>query len=273
MKHSLLLAGAAVTLSLAPAVRADHNWNGYHWASTVSPFTLTLINSTTSEWDPFVTQAVADWSLSSRLTLVESEGDTSSKTRRSCKGGSGGMRICNLAYGYNGWLGVAGISVDGYGHITSAYTKLNDSYFSPGYANGYYDTFEWRQSVTCQELGHDLGLDHQDEVFDNLPLFTCMDYQDPPYPYPNAHDYEELDSLYSSPDSYDSYAGGASGGGGDSGGCNAPQGKGCNKAGVEDHPGWGISVSRRGDLEVFLRIDSQGLRHYTFVHWVKEHRH
>jgi hypothetical protein len=123
--------------------------------------------------------------------------------------------------------------------------------------------------VACQELGHNVGLDHQDEDFDNTSLESCMDYQDPPFPSPNPHDFEQLETIYAHLDSYDSYTGG--GDGGDGGTCNAPPGKGCNRADVgQSTPenGWGISLGRRGAREKFIRIDADGTRHITFVRWV-----
>jgi len=260
----------AVTALMAAAVApgaalADHSWGNYHWASTTSPFTLTLINSTTEDWDSYVGQAVTDWNESKKLGFNQVDGDTSSKTRRQCNGGSGTVRICNLAYGQTGWLGIAGISIDTNGHITTGYTKLNDTYF--GWA--YYNTPEWKQSVTCQELGHDIGLGHQDENFDNQSLFSCMDYQAPPFVSPNRHDYDQLESIYAHLDSYNSYAGGSSGGGG--GGCNAPPGKGCNQAGANGDIGWGRSLGRRGQQETFIRIDPDGTTHLTHVTWAIGH--
>ncbi len=123
--------------------------------------------------------------------------------------------------------------------------------------------------MTCQELGHNVGLGHQDEDFNNDPLFSCMDYQNPPYEYPNAHDYDQLSTIYRHTDSYDSYDTGDSGGGG--GVCNAPPGKGCNKSGTVGNNrdiGWGMSLGRRGQLETFIRIDADGTRHITRVTWV-----
>lgn len=272
MKHhrlGLCAVIAAVALATSPNLFATHSWGGYHWARTTTSFDLTVINSTTADWDGYVSQALSDWSQSSVLNMVEDpNGDTSSKARRRCDGGTGTVRICNLAYGNNGWLGIAGISLDSNGHISTGYTKLNDTYFS----SSYYDTFEWRQAVTCQELGHDIGLDHQDENFNNDPLFSCMDYQDPPYPYPNDHDYEELGIIYGHTDSYNSYAGGSSGGGGGgSNGCNAPPGKGCNKSGANGEIGWGLSLGRRGSHETFVRIEPDGTTHFTFVTWAIGH--
>ncbi|HEX9708046.1 MAG TPA: hypothetical protein VGA24_10450 [Steroidobacteraceae bacterium] len=255
------------TAGTASTALADHSWGDYHWARTTSSFNLTVINSTTSDWDAYVTRAVADWSDSTKLDLVEDPGgDTSSQTRRQCRGGNGSLRICNLAYGNNGWLGIAGISIDTNGHITTGYTKLNDTYFS----TSFYNKANWKQSVTCQELGHNLGLDHQDEDFDNQSLFSCMDYQDPPFEYPNDHDYDQLVTIYTHTDSYNSYAG-AGGGGGGGGGCNAPPGKGCNKSGANGDVGWGASLGRRGNAETFIRIDPDGTVHLTHVTWAIGH--
>ena len=266
--------GVAVTVIVATGyggvVSADHSWVNYHWARTTSSFDLVVVNSTTEDWDSFVANAVADWSGSTVLDLVQDlAGSTSMKDRRQCKAPSGMVRICNLTYGYNGWLGIAGISIDTDGHILTGYTKLNDSYFSLDH----YNTPDWKQSVACQELGHNIGLDHQDEVFDNTSLDSCMDYQAVPYAWANAHDFEQLETIYSHPDSYNSYAGGDDDGA--SGGtCNAPPGKGCNKAGVGQgnaDQGWGISLGRRGAEERFLRIDQDGTRHITFVTWAEGH--
>jgi hypothetical protein len=260
----------AVAVTFGAELVADHRWNGYHWARTTPEFTLTVVNSTTGDWDAYVAQATQDWSRSTVLNMHEDlSGSISDRDRRQCRAPDGAVRICNLAYGFTGWLGVAGISLDSNGHIVRGYTKLNDSYFS----TAFYNNYAWKQSVTCQELGHNIGLDHQDEDFDNTPLFTCMDYQDPPYPAPNDHDYDELEAIYEHTDSYNSYAGSGSGGGG-GGTCNAPPGKGYNKADVpQDPPGnaWGLSLGRKGQREKFLRVDPDGTRHITFVLWVAGH--
>jgi hypothetical protein len=267
MKKIVMAGLVAVVLSTASY--ADNSWGTYHWARTSASFDLTVINSTTDDWDAYVGQAVADWSGSSVLNMVEVDGNTSTRTRRRCKPPGGKVRICNLAYGNNGWLGLAGISIDSAGHILSGYTKLNDTYF----AWAFYNYPNWRQSVTCQELGHNIGLGHQDVDFDNASLFSCMDYQDPPYEYPNPHDYAQLEAMYVPVDAYNTYSGPAesdSGGGG--GGCNAPPGKGCNKGETPGHNGeigWGMSLGRRGQSESFMRIDPDGTRHLTYVTWAQ----
>ncbi len=263
MKHTRNIIGALMVVAVfgyTPGATAAHSWADYHWARTTTSFDLTVINSTTSEWSGYVPQSISDWSNSGKLNMIEVSGSTAKRVRRQCKGGSGTVRICNDTYGDTGWLGIAGISLDTNGHITTGYTKMNDTY----YANPFYDNQEWRQSVVCQELGHNIGLGHQDEDFNNQSLFSCMDYQNPPYMYPNTHDYEQLDTIYGHTDSYDSYAGGGGGGGS---ACNSPPGKGCNKAGANGAVGWGISLGRKGNAETFIRIDPDGTRHLVHVTW------
>ena len=259
MKYLILTALSLIFFSVESI--AEHSWGNYHWARTTSSFELIIVNSTTQEWDNYVQQSVADWSVSSTFNMVEDlSGSTNKKVRRRCKGDEGKIRICNFAYGDVGWLGIAGISIDANGHITTGYTKLNDTYF----ADHFYDR-TWMQSVACQELGHNIGLDHQYENFNNTSLYTCMDYQNPPYEYPNNHDYVQLNTIYNHQDSYNSYNSGGDSAGTSS--CNAPPGKDCNKAGANNDVGWGKSVGRRGNAEIFIRIDKDGIRHLTHVTW------
>lgn len=104
--------------------------------------------------------ASADWSKSTVLNTTVVAGSTNPKN---CKGVSGRVEVCNSTYGNNGWLGIASISVTGGTHITQGTVKLNDTYFN----TARYNTPAWRNLVTCQEVGHTFGLDHQDENFDN----------------------------------------------------------------------------------------------------------
>ena len=272
MKKLTIVAVAAALFSTA--LYADNAWGPYQWARTANPFNLVVVNSTTGDWVGHVSTALYDWSGSTVVNMLEENGDTSQKVRRKCKAPSGKIRVCNLAYGQNGWLGLAGISIDADGHIFAGYTKLNDTYFN----SDYYNTWEWKQSVTCQEIGHNAGLDHQDTDFYNTSLFSCMDYKVPPHPYPSTHDFGQLETIYAHLDSFNSFAEPDTGepepvdeGGG---GCNAPPGKGCNKARVgESDPddGWGISLGRGGASERFIRIDPDGTRHITFVTWAERH--
>lgn len=117
----------------------------------------------------------------------------SGKGGKNCRAAAGRAEVCNSKYGRNGWLGIATIWVSGQ-HITQGTVKLNDTYFN----TAVYNTPAWKNLVMCQEVGHIFGLDHQDEIFDNANLGTCMDYTNSPdtNQHPNAHDYDMLATIY-----------------------------------------------------------------------------
>jgi len=173
---------------------ANHSWNGYHWARTANPFTLQTGDNVDAKWDAYLDEAIADWNRSAELTLVKVAGGTRPKN---CRPTAGRIEACNSTYGNTGWLGIAQIWITGGTHITQGITKLNDTYFN----TATYNTPAWRRLVTCQEIAHDFGLDHQDENFNNPNLGSCMDYtSDPDGPpsneHPNSHDYAQISSIY-----------------------------------------------------------------------------
>ncbi|MBI4473001.1 MAG: hypothetical protein HY646_10060 [Acidobacteria bacterium] len=188
--------GVCLVLIMATVAFADHSWGGYHWARTANPFTLKLGDNVSSVWDPRLATTASDWSISTVLDTVVVPGSTNP---RNCRPKTGRVEVCDSKYGYNGWLGVASIWITGGEHIVQGTVKLNDTYFN----NPPYNTIEWRNLVSCQEVGHTLGLAHQDEIFDNPNLGSCMDYTDNPYTnqHPNAHDYEQLMLIYEHLDS------------------------------------------------------------------------
>lgn len=199
---------AAVLIFIAVPAFAEHAWGDYHWARTSNPFTLKVHDNLDPKWEAYLSEADSDWDASSVLDLNVLWDSPLSNPKR-CTSTSGRIEICNSKYGRTGWLGVAGIWASG-SHITKAYTKLNDTYFD----TATYDTPAWRRMVTCQELGHDFGLDHQDETFDNANLGSCMDYTndpdggeggasstDPSNEHPNKHDYDMIETIYAHLDS------------------------------------------------------------------------
>lgn len=198
-KFSLRSAGPAIVTAtvmtlLAGTASADHTWANYHWSRASNPFTLALGDNLSAVWDPYLRTTSSDWSVSNVLDTTIVAGQSS---QRRCQAARGRVEVCNAAYGNNGWLGVASISVSG-SHITSGSVRLNDTYFN----TAQYNTTAWRNLVMCQEVGHIFGLDHQDEDFSNPNLGTCMDYTNSPSSnqHPNAHDYEQLQSIYSHTD-------------------------------------------------------------------------
>lgn len=181
---------------------ANNSWEGYHWARTSNPLTLKLGDNVSSAWDTYLGNASSDWALSSVLDTLVVPGAGARKSK--CPWTNGSVEVCNYTYGSNGWLGVAQIYISG-SHITKGQVKLNDSYFN----KTAYNTPAWRRMVMCQEIGHTFGLAHQDEVFNNANLGTCMDYTNDPLrddgfgdnQNPNEHDYDQLVSIYTHLDS------------------------------------------------------------------------
>ena len=69
--------GSLIALILAiggATAYASHSWGGYHWARTSNPFTLKVGDNVSSAWDPYLNEAIADWSASSVLNLVKVTG-------------------------------------------------------------------------------------------------------------------------------------------------------------------------------------------------------
>ena len=204
----LTLATSIALLALTPA-SATNSWNGYHWAGNGQNLTIRVNTAIASQWGSSVGTSISDWDKSTELTL---NSQTAAVDPKKCSPIAGQVLVCNASYGKRGWLGIATIWLQsGTKHITQATTKLNDSYFN----SAPYNSPSWRALVACQEIGHDWGLDHQDENFNNVNLGTCMDYTNAPAGgvlngfnygpsnlHPNAHDYDELTIIYNHDDGY-----------------------------------------------------------------------
>ena len=187
-----LVVAATLALGLVAAdASATHSWGSYHWARTSNPFTIKLGDNVSGAWDSPLLGASSDWSQSTVLNTAIVAGLANPKN---CRATAGRVEVCNSKYGNNGWLGIASIWATG-NHITQGTVKLNDTYFN----TPTYNTLAWRNMVTCQEIGHTFGLDHQDENFNNANLGTCMDYTNDPTSnqQPNQHDYDQLLTIYS----------------------------------------------------------------------------
>jgi hypothetical protein len=283
LRRVALAAGTAV-LALTPA-SANHSWSDYHWArQTAGHLSLKVNTSVTSAWSSYVVTAVQDWDTPVKdqdnltgpdiLTLTRNPVTVNA---RKCNPITGQALVCNYAYGQRGWLGLASIWIDSSDHITRATTKLNDSYYKPGSS---YDTPAWRAIVACQEIGHDFGLDHQDENFSNTNLGTCMDYTNDPTgtagtngtkanTKPNYHDYEELGIIYSHGDGYTTVTSAASTNFGirQIGKPSPQEVQGAGDTMAE----WGraIHTDAKGRPDVFLR-QVDGLKMLTHVFWALE---
>ena len=250
MGKVIVLVGVAfASIALVGTALANHAWGSYHWSRATNPLALNVGDNVNGTWDPFLSEAILDWDDSSVLNLAIVNGGKDPST---CAPTSGRIEACNAAYGNTGWLGLAQIWVKR-GHITQAITKVNDTYHSvPPY-----NTDAWRRLVMCQEIGHDFGLDHQDENNNNANLGSCMDYtSDPDGPpsneHPNTHDYDQLKSIYAHEDV-----------GGSGGPCHGNNPNCQNR--IEQAPPFSQASRSNGDL--YVDELPNGGRRITHVFW------
>ena len=266
-----LLPVATLAGVFAAPVLAHHQWQSFAWASDgTNPVPIAVVDNTDSRWNSHVSRAVADWNFAEHLSSTLEYGSNSS-----CAMVTGTIQVCNADYGDTGWLGVATISHRD-GTIVAGSTKLNDNYFE----REQYNTYSWRQLVTCQEIGHDYGLGHQNEDFNTDATTSCMEYTRLPEGNegPDAHDYEELARMYGSGTS----DGGGKANKGRGGGGGGGGGKGRNKRGAEPRvalPAVGNTPADWGRPTAFLPngrpyrfVRGQGAYTYvTHVTWAPDH--
>jgi hypothetical protein len=259
LSRRVVLAGA-LAIAFTANTSANHNWLKYHWKITTSVVSLQVGDNVDNRWEAYLTEALYDWNGSAVLDLDKTAGGSSPET---CGPTAGRIEACNWAYGTNGWLGIAQIWITSGNHISQAVTKLNDSYFE----TATYNTPAWRRMVTCQEIAHDFGLDHQDERFTNANLGSCMDYtndpdggpggavnDDPSNEHPNQHDFDQLLTIYGHDDS-------ASGPGKPGGGHGRPA--------RAEAASWGrlIRSNANNRVQVYEQDLGNGNRLITHVFW------
>ena len=241
--------GIAAAVGVTAPVLAAHSWSNYHWSRTTAELTVPVGDNVDSRWDSHLRVANSDWNKS---TAINSPLVAGSANPKNCRAVAGTIQVCNSTYGQTGWLGIASISLSG-GHIVQGTTKVNDTYFN----TAQYNTPAWRALVMCQEIGHDYGLGHQDEDFATDTTNSCMDYTNLPAgnEHPDAHDYQQLTTIYNHLESAMMISGG---------------GRGNSGADVGDTPAtWGraIHFTRDGRPDVFERIDGPGQKTITHVFW------
>ncbi len=251
------LAVIAALLSALPAA-AGHAWGNYHWARTQNPFTVQLGDNVSSSWDRYLRTASDDWGRSSVLDTAVVRGGT---TAARCQPTPGRVEVCSGSYGENGWLGLATIwIVDD--HIVQGVAQMNDTYFKMAA----YNNPSEKLHVMCQEVGHTFGLGHTSE--DGTSQNTCMDYyynatNDGISTHPNAHDYEQLASIYAHPDSTTTV-----------GATTSTLPARVANAALDTPAQWGRLVHAAGRGAIYVREFAGGYKIVTHVTWAEpEHRH
>lgn len=247
-----LVAGSALAAvaMLATAADARHSWRKYAWPYSGAEISVPVVDNTSGQWPGRVSLAVSDWNVSKRIQANKTSGNNTA-----CNFVANTIQVCNDDYGDSGWLGIASITTNG-STITAGTTKLNDFYFN----QQRYNTESWKQLVTCQEIGHDYGLGHQDENFNTDATLSCMEYTSIPEDneHPDAHDYAQLETIYSS---------GSTGGGGKPGGRPQVAGNSGNSPAE-----WGRAVGflPNGKPFKYERQLANGTRIITHVTWTIE---
>jgi hypothetical protein len=275
-KRLLVGTVSAALLTAAAPTFATHSWAGLHWART-STLNIRLADNVSSLWDPHLVTASTDWTQSIPIDTTPIQGY---RNPYYCNPTYGRVEVCSYRYGPTGWLGIAQVWTSS-GHIVQAIVAVNDTYFA--YAK--YNTPAWRRLVMCQEIGHTLGLDHQDENKANANLGTCMDYTSDPSgtkgtngtlsnEHPNAHDYDELRLIYSHLDGWQLSATrataitplGTNNIAEQVAGSRLPPSVGVPLA---NRPEWGrpVAADRKGRGRVFARGFPNGVVQTTFVLW------
>jgi hypothetical protein len=190
-KSGVLL--GVLLLFTAGVVKAER-WGTYHWGRTQNPFVVTLGDNVSKTWETALQNAARNWSMSLMFDMVVTAGKT---TPAQCAINAGRVEVCNAKYGQTGWYGLTNITTNG-DVITGASVKLNDSYKQSN---------DYKTMIACHEIGHSLGLWHQDETFGNPNINTCLDFTNQPTSnmQPNSKDYWELEGIYTPLDLFNSF--------------------------------------------------------------------
>ena len=261
----VLVAALFTFAAFLSVAHATNSWGGYHWARTTSQFTLKLgDNLTTADWKGHLAQTSSDWNSPTVFGATSTPILTAivaGQSNKRCAMVAGTTQVCNGAYGNNGWLGLASISVISGTHITQGSAKMNDTYFN----KSTYNNPNEREHVMCQEVAHTFGLDHQST--NGSSQNTCMDYFSNTganagsslSTTPNAHDFDELNIIYAHLDTTTTVA--------------AKTASAASASDETDDPNsWGrlVSQSSNGRSSTYDRFNSDGSITVTHVYWTIE---
>ena len=165
---------------LPPADDAgSHQWNNYHYTKPASEQRKIIArDSTTGSWTDKLPNVLSDWGQSSKFRFVKQQAATDSGSRLNCSmpDSYGRVHVCNHSdYNFSG-AGLATIRVNSENHIQKGKVRVKNSTGEGA-----------RRPLLCQEVGHNLGLDHRPGTG------SCMHQNaSAAANSPDRHDYDQL---------------------------------------------------------------------------------
>ena len=176
-KHAFIALALIFGLAFAGGLLADHQWGCFHFPDP----DIAFFNGCDGEYHDLVREEAFTDPDSWNSTIIN-------LTEVGSAGTDDQINIFNGYYGETGWLGLTTIFPDGC-VIRYGISYLNQTYLDDG---SY--TRAQKSHVTCHEIGHNFGLDHN--LSSNQ---TCMNPTILTAPHPDAHDRELLAQIYASP--------------------------------------------------------------------------
>ena len=157
------------------------------------------------QYQRYLVSALEDWQKSKDID-IEMAHLVSGECSNEAVSFEGLINVVHEDTPWNQWIGLTSWEVDENDHVTSALVRLNDHFLFNSEREQYTSNASSRQMALCHEMGHAVGLPHQDEVEGNVNSGTCMDYTTHPNGgdgfgpsdlHPNDIDFAALDQAYS----------------------------------------------------------------------------